>query len=47
MLELYPAKDSYAKTEKEMLKMQKDIFDKLGWRKIKYSKGRFIAINEK
>jgi len=46
MLELYPAKDCYAKTEKDMLKMQKDIFDKLGWKKIKYSKGRFIAIKE-
>ena len=46
MLELYPAKDSYAKDENAMLKMQKDIFDKLGWNKIKYSQGRFIAINE-
>lgn len=45
ILELYPAKDSYAKTEEEMIKMQKDIFDKLGWKKIKYSKGRFIAMN--
>ena len=45
MLELYPAKDSEAKTESQMFKMQKDIFNKLGWRKIKYSQARFIAQN--
>jgi len=43
VVELYPAKDSYAKTEADMLRMQKDIFRKLGWGKIRYSKGRFIA----
>lgn len=43
MVELYPAKDSYAKTEDEMIKMQKEIFDSLGWEKIRYSKGKFIA----
>jgi len=43
IVELYPAKDSYCKTDEEMLKMQKDIFDQLGWGKILYSKGKFIA----
>jgi len=43
MLELYPAKDSFAKTKEDMLKMQKDIFDKIGWTKIRYSQSRFIA----
>lgn len=46
MVELYPAKDSYAKSEKEMLDMQKNIysyFEKRGWSKYRYSKGRFIA----
>jgi hypothetical protein len=43
VVELYPAKDSYIKNDKEMVKMQKEIFNQLGWRKIKYTKGRFIA----
>jgi len=43
MLELYAAKDSEAQTKEEILKMQKDIFDKLGWEKVKYSQERFIA----
>ena len=46
MLELYPAKDSYALTSEDMVKMQKEIFDNLGWKKLRYSKGRFIAQNE-
>jgi len=44
MLELYPAKDSWAKNEKEMLALQSYIFRHLGWDKIKYSKGCFIAV---
>lgn len=43
MVELYPAKDSYAKTDADMVKMQKEIFDHIGWNKIRYSKGKFIA----
>jgi predicted SAM-dependent methyltransferase len=43
MLELYPAKDSETKNEKEMLELQEELFTMLGWKKIKYSKGRFIA----
>ena len=45
MLELYPAKDSFAKTEEDMVKMQEQIFKKLGWEKIRYRKGKFIARN--
>jgi len=43
MLELYPAKDCYAKTDEEMVKMQGQIFKKIGWEKIRYRKGKFIA----
>ena len=43
MVELYPAKDSYAKTDSDMVKMQKEIFDHIGWNKIRYSKGKFVA----
>ena len=43
MVELYPAKDSHCKNEDEMVKVQKEIFDNLGWEKVLYSKGRFIA----
>jgi len=43
MVELYPAKDSEAPTESTMVKLQKEVFDQLGWSKIRYSKGRFIA----
>jgi SAM-dependent methyltransferase len=46
MVELYAAKDSECTTKKEMLKMQKQIFDDLGWGKVKYSQGRFIAKKE-
>jgi SAM-dependent methyltransferase len=45
MVELYPAKDSFAKTKEDMLVLQKEIFDALGWEKIRYSQGRFIAKN--
>ena len=45
MLELYPAKDCYAKTDEAMIKMQEQIFKKLGWNKIRYRKGKFIAEN--
>ena len=43
VVELYPAKDSETKTEEEMLKMQEELFEQIGWNKVKYSKGRFIA----
>jgi len=43
ILELYPAKDSYAKTEEDMVKMQEKIFKKFGWEKIRYRKSKFIA----
>lgn len=45
MVELYPAKDSYLKTEKEALSYQKKLYNDFvyrGWKKIKYSKQRFI-----
>ena len=43
MVELYAAKDSEATTKSECLRLQKDIFDKLGWDKVRYSQERFIA----
>jgi SAM-dependent methyltransferase len=43
ILELYPAKDSFAKNDEEMAKMQEQIFKKIGWEKIRYRKGKFIA----
>jgi len=43
MLELYPAKDSYAVDKEQMLAMQQDIFDKLECFKVRYSQGKFIA----
>ena len=46
ILELYPAKDSWTKNEKEMIDLQEHILKHLGWNKIKYSKGRFIAIKK-
>jgi len=46
VVQLYPAKDSYAKTKEEMIKMQQEIFDALGWEKIKYSQEGFIAEKE-
>jgi len=45
MVELYPAKDCYAKTKEEMIEMQAEIFNPLKWQKIRYSQGRFIAQN--
>lgn len=46
MIELYPAKDSETKDKEESIKLQEDLFKKLGWKKIKYSQNRFIATNE-
>jgi len=43
MVELYAAKDSFAKTEDAMVKMQKKLFNTIGWEAMLYSKGRFIA----
>ena len=43
MVELYDAKDSFAKNKEEMLEMQKEIFDAFDWEKIRYSQGRFIV----
>jgi ubiquinone/menaquinone biosynthesis C-methylase UbiE len=43
MVELYAAKDSYAVNDTELAEMQKKVFKKLGWNKLRYSKGRFIA----
>ena len=45
VVELYPAKDSETITKEEMLNLQREIFNILGWSKIKYSQGRFIAVN--
>ena len=45
MVELYPAKDSFATSAEDMVVMQKEIFDKLSWKKLRYSKGKFIAEN--
>lgn len=46
MLELYPAKDSEVSNKEEMLNLQKEIFNMLGWTKVRYSQGRFIAVNK-
>lgn len=46
IVQLYPAKDSYAKNKEEMIKMQKDIFEQIGWEKIKYSQEGFVAKKE-
>ena len=43
MVEMYAAKDSHATTKEDCLAMQKDIFDSLGWEKVRYSQERFIA----
>lgn len=45
MCELYPAKDSEAKTEEEMISLQNELFSQLNWEKVLFSKGRFIAKN--
>lgn len=47
MVELYAAKESHAPTQEKLLKMQSQIFNRLGWRKIKYSQERFIAQNHR
>jgi hypothetical protein len=47
VVELYPAKDSHIKNDKEMVKMQERIFKQLNWSTIKYTKGRFIAQKQK
>jgi len=46
VMELYPAKDSHAKTKEESIKMQKEIFDMLGWEKIRYSQERFVVLKK-
>lgn len=43
MVELYPAKDSFAPDKISCLELQKEIFDQLKWNKIKYSQNRFIV----
>ena len=48
MVELYPAKDSEAKTEKECTALQNEIFKQLNvwgatWNELKWNKHRFIA----
>jgi len=45
MVELYPAKDSFAKTDAQCTALQKELFEQLGWYKVLYSKHRFIARN--
>lgn len=49
MLELYPAKDSYAKTQEEMITMMEEIYDSFKWDKIRYAKagGKFIIQNRR
>jgi len=44
MAEFYAAKDSEAPTKSESIALQKRVFDHLGWKKIKYSQERFIAV---
>lgn len=46
MVELYPAKDSETPTETSMLELQRELFEAFGWRKVNYSKGKFIAAKE-
>ena len=43
VVELYPAKDSEITSDEEMVKMQEELFEQIGWVKVKYSKARFIA----
>ena len=47
VVELYPAKDSEAKNDAEMKDLQEEIFKQLDWKKIRYSKGKFICENTK
>jgi len=48
MVELYPAKDSFAKDKLDMEIMLDAIYESLGWEKIRYarSSGKFIAKNK-
>jgi len=46
MVQLYEAKDSFAPTKEEKIKMQQEIFDALGWEKIRYSQQGFVARKE-
>ena len=43
MVELYPSKNSYITSKAAVLKLQQEIFDALGWDKIHWAQGRFIA----
>ena len=45
IVELYPAKDSYAKNKEEMMEMLDAIYESLGWDKVRYARagGKFIA----
>ena len=43
MVELYPAKDSHAPTDKDVEAMRDGLFKQLGWNKVRLSKARFIA----
>jgi len=43
MVELYPAKDSHAKSEAATAKLQKQLLKALGWDALRFSKNRFIA----
>ena len=46
VVELYPAKDSYTKTKEESIALQKELFDMLGWEKVRYSQERFIVVRK-
>jgi SAM-dependent methyltransferase len=46
MLELYPAKDSHLDTNEKSRAFQKELFDRLGWKKHRYSQERFIVQRE-
>ena len=43
VVELYPAKDSYIKENKDMLEMLDELIKGLGWAILKSGKGKFIA----
>jgi SAM-dependent methyltransferase len=43
MVELYAAKDSETPTKEASIKLQRELFDVLGWKKLRYSQERFIA----
>ena len=43
MVELYKAVDGHATTDATIAKIQQEIFDALGWSKVHWSKGKFIA----